>query len=92
VVSWPLQRGQPQRRKNFKDEHQLASWQGDATVKAPRAGLGAGGGCLPVWEAAGCRQSRQEVNHPARVPVPGMGLPDPGWYLLYFVLGHVPEG
>lgn len=92
MMSQSPQREQPQCRKDFEGKHQLASWQGDTTVKVPRAGLGAGGGCLPVWEAAGCRQSRQEVTHPTRVPVPGVGLPDPGWYLLYFVLSRAPEG
>lgn len=92
MVSLPPQRGHPQHRKDFKGEHQLVLWQGDATVKAARAGLGAGGGCLRVWEAAGCRQSRQEVTHPTRVPVPGVDLPDPGWYLLYFGLSRAPEG
>lgn len=26
------------------------------------------------------------MNHPLLVPAPGVGLPDPGWYLLYFAL------
>lgn len=43
---------------------------GDTVVKAPRAGLGAGGlgaggRSFPLWEAAGRRESGQEVNHPA---------------------------
>lgn len=38
---------------------------GDTVIKAPRAGLGAGGRSFPPWEAAGRRESRQEVNHPA---------------------------
>lgn len=91
-MSWPPWRGRPQHWKDFKGEHRLALWQGDATVKALRAGLGAGGGCLLLREAAGCRQSRQEVTHPAPVLVPGVGLPDPGWYLLYFVLSRALEG
>lgn len=32
------------------------------------------------------------MNHPLLVPAPGVGLPDPGWYLLYFALGHGPQG
>lgn len=93
LLSWPPLRGQTQCRKDLKGKNQLAPLQGEglaggmlrsgpwARRQRPAHLGGRRGGC-----------SRQEVTHPAHVPVPGVGLPDPGWYLPYFTLSRALEG
>lgn len=81
--------GQPQGRKDFEGDHELCPSRGHRGQGCPCRvqveGVFLPGRLQAQGEWAGGESS-------CSVPAPGVGLPGPGWYSLYFALSCALEG